>query len=144
MEFTIEIEKYEAGVVVTYNGDEHEVDLQTRNRHDVEFEIDDNDIDLREFDEDQLKNHLESIYGPMYMEGEEEDMKEHLEEEGYFVADCIDYAEMITHLEDKGYFVANNIDEAEKRIKEWLTFNKYIILKPESFIAKLLKMVGVK
>ena len=131
MEFTIEIEKYEAGVVVTYNGDEHEIDLQTRDRQNVEFEIDRDDLD-----EDQIRDHLESIYGTLYMEGEEEDMKEHLEEEGYFVADCVGDAEE-KFIEDGKWIVdPDEIDEVDTMefISEALNKKGFYILKIPSFL----------
>ena len=97
MEITIIIERFEAGVVVTYNGDAHELEINEDNsRHSIDLEI--------ELDEDEIQNHLESIYGPIYKEGEED--------------------KIVEHLEDEGYFVANSIDEAVKRVKDWLKFNK--------------------
>jgi hypothetical protein len=144
MDITLNIEKFEAGIIITIHGREYEIDLQSLDRQFIEIEIDPDELDLNQIDEDTMKNHLESIHGPIYMESEESEMIEHLESCYGEIFREGEEDEMIEHLENEGYFIANSIDEAVKRIKDWLTFNKYTILEPGSFIAKLLKMVGAK
>tara|TARA_R100000329_G_C7604001_1_gene214250 strand:- start:575 stop:1384 length:810 start_codon:yes stop_codon:yes gene_type:complete len=146
MDITFNIEKFEAGIILTIHGREYEIDLQSLDRQDVEIEIDPDELDLHQIDEDTMKNHLESIHGPIYMESEESEMIEHLENCYGEIFREGEEAEMIEHLrnqgyligeentafkfdicrealENEGYFVAKGIDEAVKRVKQWLKFD---------------------
>ena len=118
MDITIKIQPTKEGVTIAYADQNHDLIInKDRETHHVDLEIDTDEIDLHEIDEDQLRNHLESIYGPLFQEGEED--------------------KIVEHLEDEGYFVANSIDEAVKRVKDWLKFNKEEMLADaeEKFIA---------
>jgi len=147
MDITFKITHGPDGIKISY-ADQH-IDLAhalslSEEIH-VDLEIDDNDIDLRDFDEDQMRNHLESIYGTMYQEGEEMYMKEHLEEEGYFVADCIDDAEeeieeYINEHTDKWVVDPDEIDEVDTMefVSEALNKKGYYILRIPSFLQALI------
>ena len=142
MDITIKIQPTKEGVTIAYADQNHDLIIkEDRETHHVDLEIEENDIDLRDFDEDQMKNHLESIYGTMYQEGEEMYMKEHLESEGYFVADCIDDAEeeieeYINEQTDKWVVNPDEIDEVDtfEFVSEALNKKGFYILKIPSFL----------
>jgi len=129
MEITIKIERFEAGVCVIYNGDAHELEINEDNsRHSIDLEI--------ELDEDEIQNHLEGIYGPIYKEGEYDAMIEHLESEGYFVAGCETDAEE-KFIEDGKWLVdPDEIDEVDtfEFVSDALNKKGYYILKIPSFL----------
>jgi hypothetical protein len=146
MDITIKIEATTEGVTIAYADQNHDLIInKDRETHHVDLEIDTDEIDLHEIDEDQLRNHLESIYGTMYQEGEEEDMKEHLEAEGYFVAGCIDDAEeeieeYINEQTNKWIVDPDEIDEVDTMefVSKALNKKGYYILKMPSFLRAFL------
>tara|TARA_Y100001938_G_C8029612_1_gene399904 strand:- start:555 stop:1064 length:510 start_codon:yes stop_codon:yes gene_type:complete len=129
MDITFKIEKYEAGIVITIHGREYEIDLQSLDRQFVEIEIDPDELDLHQIDNDTMKNHLESIHGPIYMESEESEMIEHLENCYGEIFREGEESEMMEHLTNEGYFVAQDIDSALKVIEEEIYpyYGKWIV-----------------
>ena len=132
---------YWSGITVSHNGEEYIVELDRDESKEIEFEVNTNNIDLRDIDEDVIKNHLESIYGSLFREGEEFYMKEHLEDEGYYIADCIDDAEeeieeYINEQTNKWVVDPDEIDEVDtfEFVSEALNKKGYYILKIPSFL----------
>jgi len=157
MDITIKIQPTKEGVTIAYADQNHDLIInEDRETHHVDLEIDTDEIDLHEIDEDQLRNHLESIYGPLFQEGEEDKIVEHLEAEGYFLA--INWGEAEQEIEEQiiadGKWVVDpdEIDEVDtfEFVSEALNKKGFYImkipfgLKTQTFLQRLGLLGGSK
>ena len=134
-----------AHAIIMVHGKEYEITFSPTTEQTIEIELDPDELDLYEIDEETIKNHLESIHGPIYMECQETEMIEHLENCYGTIFREGEEAEMIEHLksfEPPHYEIF--IEGKEDEMIQHLENEGYTILKTKSFIAKLLKMVGAK
>tara|TARA_R100000773_G_C4200057_1_gene102844 strand:+ start:195 stop:665 length:471 start_codon:yes stop_codon:yes gene_type:complete len=152
MEITLELsrnpdkETWEtAHAIIMVHGKEYEITFSPTTIQTFEIELDPDELDLHEIDEDTMKNHLEGIHGPIFMESEESEMMEHLTNEGYFVAEDIDSALNIIEEEIYPYYGKwivdpEEIDEVDtfEFVSEALNRKGYYILKIPSFLRGLL------
>ena len=118
-----------AHAIIMVHGKEYEITFSPTTEQTIEIELDPDELDLYEIDEETIKNHLESIHGPIYMECQETEMIEHLENCYGTIFREGEEDEMMKHLTNEGYFVAKDIDSALKVIEEEIYpyYGKWIV-----------------